>query len=641
MSTTFRSVADICDAIVDRVGRNIVLGLPVGIGKAVHIADALYRRAAADSSISLRIFTGLTLEKPRATGELQNRFLEPLVERLYSNWPTPLYAKALRDRKLPPNIDVREFYLRPGAYLGNPLVQQSYTSINYSQVVSELVQLGVNVVAQLVATRPDRAGHVSLSSNPEVTLDLLPRFDALRQNGRAVAMVGQVNRRMPYMLGDAEIPADRLDFILDNEGLDFEPFSLPNRSVSAADYATAMHVASLVPDGGTLQVGIGSLSDAVAHCLKLRNAFPDAFAEVYALLPGGSSSPRRAVLPMETGPFNTGLFASTELMSDALFALFEAGIIKRSADEDDKAAIHAGFLIGSGNFYESLRSLSDADLYRINMTNISSVNTLFGDEQRKRRQRTNARFVNETMMVTLLGAAVSDALEDGRVVSGVGGQFDFVSMGLQLEDAQSILMCRAWRSNDGVAQSNIRWSYGHDTVPRHHRDVFVSEYGVAATRGLTDQQVIDAILGIADSAFQQALIDEAKQAQKIAAKYQLADDATGNTPAAVEAIFGRREFRAYFPPYPLGTEFTPDEQSLAAALQWLNAATTRTWPRARTFVAAMLRGGGAAHAGALARMSLDKGLGPRQVVLRRLVAYALTRTVRAATRTERATDKRP
>ena len=120
------------------------------------------------------------------------------------------------------------------------------------------------------------------------------------------------------------------------------------------------------------------------------------------------------------------------------------------------------------------------------------------------------------MMVTLLGAAVSDALDDGRVVSGVGGQFDFISMAQVLDDAQSVLMLRASRSQGGNTQSNIRWSYGHTTVPRHHRDIFVSEFGIAVTRGKTDSQVIEAMLGIADAAFQAELREKAIASGKLA-----------------------------------------------------------------------------------------------------------------------------
>jgi len=626
MSRTFQSAGALADALIETVGRNIVLGLPIGIGKAVHIADALFDRAAADSSISLTIFTGLTLEPPQGRSALERRFLGPLVNRLYADWPTPAYAKALQQHQLPPNVQVREFYLRPGAYLGNPLVQRSYTSINYSQVAAELLNLGVNVIAQLVASRPESPGRFSLSANPEITLDLLPRLDEARRDGRAVAIAAQLNRQLPYMTGDAELPANRFDFVLDAVDCQFPLFTLPNRPVAPADYATAMHVASLVPDGGTLQVGIGSLSDAVAHCLMLRHESPAVFNQVLDLLPGGARSPRRAALPIESGRFEQGLFASTELLSDALFALFEAGLVKRPADERDAAVIHAGFFIGSTQLYRSLAALSEADRQRINMTRISHVNTLFGDEQRKRRQRRQARFVNETMIATLLGTAVSDALEGGRIVSGVGGQFDFVSMAHSLADAQSILMVRARRLHDGVARSNIRWSYAHATVPRHHRDVFVSEYGIAATRGATDRGVIDAMIGIADSAFQPQLISHAKRAGKLRADYQVAEDACGNTPDALRSIFNRRELQPYFPAYPLGTELTATEPELVAALEWLETQTAGPWATVRTLAAALMDGDRGQHNDAIARMGLEQPSSLSERTLRRLVGFALERT---------------
>ena len=69
---------------------------------------------------------------------------------------------------------------------------------------------------------------------------------------------------------------------------------------------------------------------------------------------------------------------------------------------------------------------------RLRMTSVSSVNQLYGGEDAKRRDRVKARFVNNGMMATLLGAVVSDALENGQVVSGVGGQFNFVAQAFAL-----------------------------------------------------------------------------------------------------------------------------------------------------------------------------------------------------------------
>src|SRR3954462_3413498 len=100
----------VADAIIARVGKNIVLALPLGLGKANHVANALFARAAADPSINLCIFTGLTLEKPRGKSELERRFLEPLSRRIFDGYPDLSYALALHAGTLPPNVQVDEFF---------------------------------------------------------------------------------------------------------------------------------------------------------------------------------------------------------------------------------------------------------------------------------------------------------------------------------------------------------------------------------------------------------------------------------------------------------------------------------------------------------------------------------------------------
>ena len=624
MATICKSQNEVARAIVERVGSEVVLGLPIGIGKATHVVDALFELAAEDKSLSLTIFTGLTLEVPEPASDLERRFLEPIADRLYRDWPVPKYARAIRENTMPDNIAVHEFYLRPGAFLGNQYVQQRYANINYSEVADELMRLGVNVVAQLVAESEDRPGRYSLGANPEVTLDLLPYFNSRRESGLPGLLVGQLNRNMPYMQGDAELESAELDLVLDGDEYNHPLFSLPNRRVSDGDYATAMHVASLIRDGGTIQVGIGSLSDAVAHCLRLRHTDPQRFASVLAELPGGSSSPRRQVLPIETGDFTEGLYSSTELLSDALFSLFEAGIVKRPADADTETVMDAGFFIGSNALYEGLRNLPVERRRLINMTQISRVNTLFGDEHRKRSQRRDARFVNETMMVTLLGAAVSDGLEDGRVVSGVGGQFDFISMAQSLDNAMSILMCRAARGSKGKRKSNVRWNYGHTTVPRHHRDVYVTEYGIAATRGCSDRDIIDRMLHISGAEFHDELLRSARASGKVEKDYAMQLDADQNRPARITAVFDT--CRDAFPAFPLGTELTDEEAALAEALTWLQEETATTSGKLRCVAGAMFASVEDKHAAALERMGYDKpsGLGDR--VMGKMIGRALKRT---------------
>ena len=112
-------------AILERVGRRVVLALPLGLGKANHVANALFEHALHDPRIELRILTGLTPEKPQGLPVLQQRLVDPIVERLFGDYPELAYAQALRRGALPANISVTEFYLRPGAWLGVAPAQQA------------------------------------------------------------------------------------------------------------------------------------------------------------------------------------------------------------------------------------------------------------------------------------------------------------------------------------------------------------------------------------------------------------------------------------------------------------------------------------------------------------------------------------
>ena len=95
----FGDAARLADTIVEKVGKTIVLALPLGLGKANHIANALYAKAVADRSINLTIFTALTLEAPRAKSELERRFLDPLAQRLFAGYPALDYAAAIHADK--------------------------------------------------------------------------------------------------------------------------------------------------------------------------------------------------------------------------------------------------------------------------------------------------------------------------------------------------------------------------------------------------------------------------------------------------------------------------------------------------------------------------------------------------------------
>jgi acetyl-CoA hydrolase/transferase-like protein len=614
----FDSAERLADDIVARVGKAIVLALPLGLGKANHVANVLFARAAADPSIRLRIFTALTLEKPHPSSELERRFIGPIAERCFGGYPDLAYAAAQR-HGLPPNIEVDEFFLQAGTRLGVAAAQQSYISVNYTHGLGSLLQRGVNVVGQLVAKRV-RNGETrySLSCNPDITVDLLEK----RRKGEAdFLFVGQVNSELPFMPGDGDLPADTFDMILDGPQTDFPLFAPPREPIDLTEYAAGLRVAGIVADGGTLQLGIGALGDAVAQALILRHKSNAAFCDLLTRLDASATAPAALV---EEEPLTSGLHGVSEMFVEGFLDLYRAGILRREAEG---TLLQAAFFVGSRAFYRALREMPEKELEKFRMMAVSYVNEIYGDEATKRRSRVKARFINGAMMATLLGAIVSDALENGQVVSGVGGQYNFVAQGFALEGARSIIMLRATRPSGGRVSSNIRWSYGNTTIPRHLRDIVVTEYGAADLRGRTDEECIAALLNISDSRFQQPLLERARAAGKLGVSHRIPEQFRDNTPARLERTLRPLRAAGYFSEYPFGTDLTTEEAALARALKFLEGATGSAWGRLTTAGRALVHGDRAARQrAALERMGLAQPRDLREWLERRLIAFALERS---------------
>jgi acyl-CoA hydrolase len=605
----------VADRIIERLGGRIVLALPLGLGKANLVANALFERAAEDRSIDLEIFTALTLEKPSWSSDMERRFIEPLNERLYSGYPGLAYAMALRDGSLPENVRVSEFFFVAGRWLSIEVAQQNYVSANYTHAGRYVLDRGINVVAQLVAKRGDGAdAKYSLSCNSDITLDILP---ILKARGEPVLLVGEVSSQLPFMPGEAALPASEFDLVLDGPERDRPLFVVPREPVSAADHAIGIHAASLVKDGGTLQIGIGSLGDALTAGLILRQRQPELFADALHRLSPGNQTIKR-----ETEGFETGLYAASEMFVDGFANLYREGILKRRAS--DGAILHSGFFVGSNAFYDFLRSLPEEERALFQMRGISFVNELYGGEERKRADRVHARFVNNTMMVTLLGATVSDGLADGRVVSGVGGQYNFVAQAFALEDARSIITLNAARRTRGRRESRLVWSYGHTTLPRHLRDIVVTEYGVADLRGKSDRDCIAALLAIADSDFQDELLDAAKSAGKIEKDYAIPPDVRRNTPERIAEALAPLRKEGWCASFPFGGEFTEEEQRLIPALRHLKQISASRPSLAGAALASLAEGRpNDEERAALERMQLAAPANLRERLYAKLLLWAL------------------
>ncbi|MEO7773839.1 MAG: acetyl-CoA hydrolase/transferase C-terminal domain-containing protein [Steroidobacteraceae bacterium] len=714
------AVGECVDHIIARVGSRIVLGVPIGIGKPVPLVNELYRRACADSGIELVIVTGLSLSLPRGRSELERRLLGRFVARVFADVPELEYREAQRKQALPRNVQVIEFFLEPGASLDNRTTQQDYLSSNYTHVARDLLARGVNVIAQLVASRGSgERQELSLGSNADVTADLLPQIAAARSAGRDIMLVGEVHPRLPFMLGQAVVAAARFDLLLEHERYDYALFCPPNLPIGSVDHALGLQASALIRDGGTLQIGIGELGDAIVCALQLRHQQNGAYRQALGDLRIESAAPLIDAIGGRE-PFATGLFGCTEMLIDQMLDLYRCGILRRRVydflplqrliergglrepfDADvlkglleagvpaqldaasfaalrrygilaeacrydtgtirspegvaieanfgdpqvrariaqtclgrrlkGGAVVQAGFFLGPRNFYAALHALPEDERALFDMRGVGHVNQLYGNDYELRvLQRRDARFINTTMMVTLLGAAVSDTLDDGRVVSGVGGQYNFVSMAHALPDARSLLCLRATRTQRGQTRSNIVWNYAQATIPRHLRDLVATEYGVADLRSRTDSEVIVALLNIADSRFQEQLQHAAQRSGKLAADHRIPDQHRNNYPHVLHAALAPHRAAGRFSEFPFGTDFNAEEIELTRALKFLKGSTATLTGRIATFMAAARVRHDPSYANCLARMSLDRPVGVSERVLARLVLLALQR-VRAQT----------
>ncbi len=646
------------DEIIERVGKKIVLGLPLGAGKPNYFVNAIYDRAKQDPSIDLTILTALTLEKPKGKSLLEKRFMEPFADRVFEDYPDLAYEIDRTKDQLPSNIEIIEFYFPAGKFTHNLKAQRNYISCNYTHVVRDLMDRDVNVIAQMVNISLDKK-RVSLSCNADVTTDIMEE-----DKDKKIVYVGQVNRNLPYMFGDADISIDSFDYIIDNPEEEFKVFGPPKMSVSDADYMIGLLGSTLVKDDGELQVGIGSLGDALVYALKMRHEGNNLYRGILKDFKIDKKFERIINRVGGTNTFEVGLFGATEMLVDSFMFLVESGIMKKkvydhvilqrlinegfivedqitadtlylllrrgaisaqltkkdfdflqrfgifkeklkyeygkiifpdnsSVEADlnidecsetianrcignhlkNGAVIHGGFFLGPTKFYQWLRAMPERRRREIHMKSVRKINQLYGHEEIDRLHRKNARFINTCLMMTLSGAAVSDGLEDGNVISGVGGQYNFVDMAHALPDGHSILQLRSTRTSGGKVQSNIVWNYGHTTIPRHLRDIVITEYGIAFIRGKTDEEIIKELIQIADSRFQNELVAKAKSKGKLSPEYEVPEIFRNNFPKTIQEQLAGYKKEGLFPVFPFGTDFTEEEQIIGKALKSLKKKT--------------------------------------------------------------------
>ncbi len=710
MSQAYSEVERCVDATLAVVGKKVVLAAPLGLGKPNQLMNAFYRKACDDPSIELDILTALSLEKPKASSALEANFLEPFVTRQFGDYEPLQYMQALRAGSLPSNIRVSEFYFKAGSMKNILSAQCNYISTNYTFVARDLLARGVNVLVQLVAeAQVDGEQMLSLSSNTDVTLDLVPLLKDGYSANRPVVTIAQVHDDMPFMYNKAAVRPSYFDMVVRNKKYNTALFATPNTSVSAAEFMLGFRASTLIKDGGTLQIGIGALADAITHSCELRQNHNKSY-QAFAREAGFDEQ----LTEQEGGlaGFEKGLYGCSEMFVNGFLHMMRAGIMKRAVYEhqglqelinkgliadavkpetlsilvdagliskclsvDDVAflvhwgifkskvqymgdkliyeelsftsdlseeknlkaicenilgdklkhgiILHGGFFLGPKDFYQALRDLSEEENKKICMDSVRRINRI-DDEPLQSAQRQHARFINTGMMVTLGGAVVSDGLDNGQVISGVGGQYNFVAQAHELQGARSIICVRSTRGSGDDAISNIVTHYGHTTIPRHLRDIVVTEYGVADLRAKTDAEIIKALLNVADSRFQAELQAYAMATGKIEADYEIPAAHRNNTPEKNAALVKKWQKLGFFPAFPLGCDFTEEEIALSSSLRDIKALQKEPTSMLKAVVRSLLHDSDEEEARPyLERIGLDHPESPKEMVLQQLLLLEL------------------
>ena len=184
----------------------------------------------------------------------------------------------------------------------------------------------------------------------------------------------------------------------------------------------------------------------------------------------------------------------------------------------------------------------------------------------------------------------------------------------------------ATRQAGAKTLSNIRWNYGHTTIPRHLRDVFVTEYGVADTRGKSDAETIGAMLAVTDSRFQAELTRVAKDAGKLPKDFEIPPAHRENFPEAIAAALKPARDAGLLPSFPSGSDFTEVEQRLIPALQVLQEAQRTPLRLPGMLWQGFTREVDAADSECLVRLGLDRPTTMAERGYRALVSAALKRS---------------
>jgi acetyl-CoA hydrolase len=280
----------------------------------------------------------------------------------------------------------------------------------------------------------------------------------------AAMIIAEVNQQMPRTLGDSFIHVSRLNYMVPT---DYELPELPMADEENAEIyeKIASYVAELIPDGATMQMGIGAIPDAV-----LRHLFT-----------------------------KKDLGVHTEMFSDGVIDLVEAGVLTNSRKTLHPGKIIAGFILGTKRLY---KWVDDNPLIELHPTEY--VNDPFIIAQNERMVA-----INSAIEVDLTGQVCADSIGH-RLFSGVGGQLDFIYGSSRSKGGVPIIALPSTAKDFSRIVATLKPGAGVVTT-RNHVHYIITEHGIADLYGKTIRQRAQALINIAHPKFREELTRQAKE----------------------------------------------------------------------------------------------------------------------------------
>lgn len=360
------------------------------------------------------------------------------------------------DERLKYNFRHNSFFI--GANTRDPVNRgvADYTPIFLSQVPDLFNRKLIALDVALVQTSlPDDHGYVSLG----ISVDIVA---AAARNAKLV--VAQLNREMPRVQGDGFLHMDEVDYVIhhDEPLLEYEP-TVPGEIGARI----GRHVARIVQDGDTIQVGYGSIPNAILAALGRKKH----------------------------------LGVHTELLTDGLVRLSREGVVDNSKKTINRGKTVASFCMGHRDTYEFLDGNPTIEFRTIDYTNSPLVIA----------EHENMTAINSALEIDLTGQATAESIGE-LFYSGIGGQADFMRGAILARGGKSILALQS-TSRDGSASRVVPFLKQGAGVTLNRGDVHyvVTEYGMAHIHGKNIRERAMDLISIAHPKFRPWLIEEARK----------------------------------------------------------------------------------------------------------------------------------